>query len=165
MNDLKSGVLDINGFLVGPNTTVDELEEYFGVKAKTSNNFSYRFFDFGESEFVNNGITFKAFMSFDKKLDDIFLYPQIPELIEKYGVRGYWRCPTTGDPNKDLAYFKEVREILDAWLEPQIGGPSYKDGDCTEYQRANLFISTSAYIDERSRDIRVVGGRIKVLYE
>ncbi len=165
MNDLKNGVLDINGFLVGPNTTVEELEGYFGIKATKSKNFSYRFFDMGEQEFLNNGITFKVFMSFDKKLDDIVLYPQIPELIEKFGVGGFWRRPSTGDPDKNLVYFREVRDVLDAWLDAQIGTPTRKNEGNTTYEFENVVITTSSYLQKIPHGIQVEGGKVTIRYE
>lgn len=166
MNDLKNGILDINGFLVGPTTTVEDLENYFGVKARTSGPFTYRFFDLNDQSFVNQGITFKALMSFnERKLDRIELFPQICGLVSKYGVGGDWKYPTTGDPDKDLEYFREVRKVMDEWLEKQLGIPTRKNDDTTAYEFSSLLIHTASYYQDIPHGFDIFGGKVTIRYE
>ncbi len=161
MNDLKNGILDINGFLVGPNTTLEELEAYFGVKAKSLAE-NYKHFDFDGQSFVNHGLEFKANISLNEKIVKIEMFPQFPEIDARYGANNKWR--STGDRDKDLAYYRELRLILDEWLEKQLGAPTFKDEECTDYRYNNLLIGTCAYIDERDRDLSVKGGRVVFWY-
>lgn len=154
MNDLKNGILDINGFLVGPNTTVEELENHFGLKATRGQYRSH--FDFGGQSFVSDGIEFKCNISLKQHVVEINLFPQLPELAIKYDLSDYsveW-----------LPYYQEIRVILDRWLEIQLGTPKFKDERVTEYKFGNILIGTDSYIDDRSPDFRVVGGTIDVFY-
>ena len=165
MNDLRNGILDINGFLVGPNTTVEELENHFGVKARTSGPFTYRFFDLDGHSFINNDIEFKLLMSFDESLDKIDLYPQFSEIASRYGVGGDWKHPTTADPDKDLEYFREVRKVMDKWLEQQLGEPSKKNDSITTYEFPSFRITTSSYHQDVPHGFVVYGGKVTIRYE
>ena len=165
MNDLRNGVVDINGFLLGPNTTLEEMEEYFKIPGIRGN--VCRRFTLGGKSFENNGIVFKIDVDFDEKVNEVKLYPQIPELIKKYDAGdvavGLIHDKSTGDPDKDLAYFKEIRVFLDEWLEKQLGTPSLKDNDVTEYKLNGILIGTDSYI-ENSRDVFVHGGTVDIYY-
>lgn len=162
MNDLKNGILDIDGFLIGPNTTVSELEEHFGKKATLSPYGAN--FDFDGQSFLNNGVEFKYNISFGPHVTEINLFPQLPELTRKYGTSVNWKYPHVGTPEQDLAYFQEIRVVLDKWLEEQLGAPTYKDQDVTEYKIGRILLGTDSYFDGRSRDARVVGGAIDIYY-
>ena len=167
MNDLRNGILDINGFLVTPRTTARELEKHFGTKAKQSPiNPEYIFWDLGDQTFFNEGIEFKAYMSFTgDKLDDLYLYPQLPDVVSKYGIKGEWKYPTSGDPDTDLAYFREVREILDKWLEKSLGVPTKKDDRITSYRFSALRIHTYSYMQDSRHGVVVEGGKVTIRYE
>ncbi len=166
MNDLRNGIIDINGFLLEPTTTIEDMEEYFGMpgirKGICCN------FTLNEQTFINNGLEFKIDVSFDETVDEVKLYPQIPELISKYKVRevigGLAHEQITCDIDNDLAYFKEVRAVLDEWLEKQLGEPTFCDCDCTEYSFKNVFIYTCAY-EENGRSLWIHGGCLKISYE
>lgn len=162
VNDLKNGILDINGFLLGPNTTVEQLENYFSLKATHGQYRSH--FDFGGKSFVNNGVEFKAEISLKQHVVEINLFPQLPELVERYGTPNNWKYPHVGSPEQDLAYFRDIRAVMDEWLEKQLGTPTYKDHDVTEYKMGNILLGTDSYLDSRSRDMRVVGGSVDIYY-
>lgn len=162
MNDLKNGIIDIDGFLLTPQTRVEELETFFGLKAWQTPYRSH--FDLGGKTFTNEGIDFKVDISLKNTVVEVQLYPQFPDVSSTYGVGGEWRYPTSGNPDTDLAYFREVREILDKWLEKQLGAPTHKGQDVTEYKMGNILLGTDSYLDTRSRDVRVVGGTVDIYY-
>ena len=82
MTDLKNGIIEINGFSIGPDTKVEELEKYFDIPARRDDSFS--FFDFNKEIIMLNGIDFKLLISFDlEKISSIKLWPQIPEISNK----------------------------------------------------------------------------------
>ena len=159
MNDLRNGILDINGFLVTPQTTARELENHFRIKAKRSPIVpDYVFFDLGDQTFFNEGIEFSAKMSFTgEKLDDIELLPQLPDIAVKYDLTAY--------SSDWLPYYQELRSILDKWIEKQLGEPTRKNERNTSYFFSPFLINTSSYVDDRARDYRVVGGKVTIRYE
>lgn len=154
MNDLKNGIIDINGFLLGPETTVTEIEKTFGIPCKRG--LVRDHFDFGGKTFVNEGIEFKIDASFKEHLVQITLYPCFPEIAAKYDLSDY--------SNDWLPYYKELRIYMDKWLKDQLGEPRLKNERGVEYKIGNILIGTDSYIDERSRDYRVVGGSIDIYY-
>ena len=140
------------------------MEEYFGIPGRKSG--TCRNFTLNGQTFVNNGLEFKIDVSFDDKVDEVKLYPQIAELISKYNagdVVGLIHDKSTGDPTKDLAYFKEIRAIMDEWLEKQLGAPSLKNDRVTEYKFDRILLGTDSYI-QNSRDIFVHGGSVDIYY-
>ena len=154
MTDLKNGIIEINGFSIGPDTKVEELEKYFDIPARRDDSFS--FFDFNKEIIMLNGIDFKLLISFDlEKISSIKLWPQIPEISNKYNLSPY--------SEEWLPYFKELRLILDEWLEKQLGLPSHKDDDCTEFKFEKMIIGTSSYM-QYGKTIQPKGGKIDIWY-
>ena len=155
MNDLKNGIIDIDGFLLTPTTKVEELEEYFNIKSQSSK--EYNFFEI-KIPFNNTGINFTVDAIFDTgKLKEIILRPDISEIKAKYNLN-------TIDRNVWLEYYKELRVVLDKWLEEQLGEPTLKTERVTEYKFDKILLGTDSYIDERSRDFCVVGGTVDIYY-
>ena len=163
MNDLKNGIIDINGFLLSPTTTVEEMENHFGVKATDSG--LRKHIDFDGKPFVSDGIEFKGDISFKDKVTAIKLFPQLPSLITKYNIKGCWEYPTSGDPDVDLLYFREVRNSMDSWLEKQLGAPTQKDEKTTTYVFPLVSISTCAYFQKEPHGFSVLGGKVKIEFE
>lgn len=154
MNDLKNGILDINGFLLGPNTTVDEMESYFGVKATHNPYRSHVKLD--KQAIDNKDLKFNIDASFKERLVQVTLYPCCPEIAAKYDLTNY--------SNDWLPYYQELRVIMDKWLLEQLGEPRLQNEHGTEYKIGNILIGTDSYVDERARDYRVVGGSIDIYY-
>ena len=155
MNDLKNGILDINGFLISPQTTVEDLENHFQIPAQRNDMFA--FWKFNNHAFNNEGISFTVLVTFDENiLRRIVLWPQFPDIAAKYDLTPYsdgW-----------LPYFQELRAIMDEWLEKQLGKPTFKDADVTEYSLDKLFIATCAYEDTR-HGYSIHGGNLEISYE
>ena len=157
MNDLKHGILDVNGFLLGPETSMEDVSRFFGIKPNENCSNS---FDLSHYRFVNNNQTFQFvnvwFDDDTKKLSFVSISPVLPDIAAKYDLSDY---------SKDwLPYYREVRAILDAWLEKQLGEATYKDADCTEYKTENLLIATASY-EEFQRDYHVEGGKLEIYYK
>ena len=155
MNDLKNGILDINGFLVNPNTKVEELETHFSLPAEHEPPFA--FWNFSDRIFLSEGVSFAVFITFDEgNLKKVVLRPQFPEIADKYDLTPY--------SNDWLPYYQEIRAIMDEWLEKQLGTPTFKSDRVTEYNFEKVLLGTDSYIDTRDRDYCVQGGSIDIYY-
>ena len=57
MNDLKHGILDVNGFLLGPETSMEEVENALGIEAEKLRSGSW-VLEYKKS-FLNDGLQFQ----------------------------------------------------------------------------------------------------------
>ena len=155
MNDLRNGIIDINGFLVGPDTDRLEMEQKLNLKATTFSSGSSYLYKF--KNVINEGLVFDVdvWFSGNGKIRKIKMFP-ITDIRKKYDLI---------DPYSDevLQLHKEIRAILDDWLKKQIGEPDYIDDTGTEYENNIVFISTFAYFSKQ-RDNFPMGGYLRISY-
>ena len=166
MNDLRNGIIDINGFLLTPTTTLEELENHFGIQGEVDDCFSE--FNLGGQLFINNGMQFKLEIVYDNEAPNkvwyVKLTPVIPELIKKYDVSEH-NCPR--DYYNDLLpYYRDVRAVLDKWLYEQLGEPHENDDHGVGYKFNNILIFTSAYHNKRNPhdNFDIIGGSLEIHY-
>ena len=156
MNDLKHGIIDINGFLLTPQTKPSDIEEYFNTTL--FDNGVRKHFYFDKKTFNNNGIDFHIDASFKETIKELILRPDIPEIQAKYNL-------DTDDRNERLEYYKELRVVLDKWLEEQLGDPLRKNERNTSYEFENILINTCSYFIEQPHGFEIRGGGITIWYE
>ena len=163
MSLLTKGIINIDGFLLTPETSLEEIQDYFSVSPTEEN--SHPHIDLDAENYEIGGLPFKISISFyDNKVNNVQLFPQVDHLIEEYQVEGPWKYPCAKNPRRNLAYFRDLRRIMDEWLSKQLGNPTSRSGRGTTYIINDTRFATSSYDQTISRESVRVGGCIDILY-
>lgn len=151
--DLRNGIIEIDGFEIGPNTKPEEIEKKLGLTRKVLSDYAF-YLESGSKTFLVNDINFYIDINYsDNKLSSIELRPSLPKINEKFNLKPY-------DYEGTLAYLKEIRVVLDEWLEKNMGKPDFKNERITSY-RSRFTVSTASYLSNQ-RDFYPVGGCITI---
>ncbi len=147
MTDLTKGIIEIQGFTITPDTTMDEMLVFFGDKVRVSNLSTGPKIKFLTPFYLTENIYSYAFNFTDSgKIKNFSLIPVSPtELTDAVGIAKY-----------KLSIAKE-------WLDKTIGSPPNTTNDmCVSYSFApNCHVGAQCYKD---RDYGLVGGEISIIY-
>jgi len=156
MMDLKNGIIEIDGFEIGPNTKPEEIENNTKLNVLKKND-GRIIFDSGDNLHRIFNIDFKVRIRYDedKTIDDIELKPIISSLSGKYSFN-------IGSYSETFKYFTEIRCFLDEWLEKLLGKATEYDETGNLYKFDSIYIYT--YVDFVKRDNNPIGGYLTLDY-